>query len=47
MYILLYYIRMVLSYIFQLESSTVDRLFELIIEDVRSWRAAGCIISFY
>jgi hypothetical protein len=33
--------------IFQLEGSTVDRLFELIIEDVRSWRAAGCIISFY
>jgi hypothetical protein len=29
--------------IFQQESNTVDRLFELIMEDIRSWRAAGCI----
>jgi hypothetical protein len=29
--------------IFQQESNAVDRLFELIMEDIRSWRAAGCI----
>jgi hypothetical protein len=32
--------------IFKLENNTVDRVFELIIEDVRAWRAAGCVVSF-
>jgi hypothetical protein len=32
--------------IFQQKSSTVDQVFELIIEDIGSWRAAGCITEF-
>jgi hypothetical protein len=32
--------------VFKLENNTVDRVFELIIEDVRAWRDAGCVVSF-
>jgi hypothetical protein len=31
---------------FQQEVSMVDRIFELITKDIRSWRAAGCVIAF-
>jgi hypothetical protein len=31
---------------FQQEVNGVDRVFELIMEDIRVWRAAGCIIAF-
>jgi hypothetical protein len=34
------------SRIFQQEFSTANRVFELIIEDIHSWKAAGCIIAF-
>jgi hypothetical protein len=34
------------SRIFQQECSTADRVFELIIEDIHSWKAAGCIFEF-
>uniref|UniRef100_A0ACD5TYV8 Uncharacterized protein n=1 Tax=Avena sativa TaxID=4498 RepID=A0ACD5TYV8_AVESA len=34
------------SRIFQQECSKADRVFELIIEDIHSWKAAGCIIVF-
>jgi hypothetical protein len=33
------------SRIFQQEFSSVDHVFELIIEDLRSWGAAGCLIA--
>jgi hypothetical protein len=29
--------------IFRQEINTADRVFELIVEDLRAWRAAGCI----
>jgi hypothetical protein len=32
--------------IFQSQLSTVTRVFELFVDDVHIWRAAGCIISF-
>jgi hypothetical protein len=32
--------------IFQNEFSTVERVLELIIEEIRVWRAAGCVASF-
>jgi hypothetical protein len=32
--------------IFQNEFCTVDRVLELIIEEIRTWRAAGCVASF-
>jgi hypothetical protein len=32
--------------IFQHEACRVDRVFELIMEDILSWKAAGCIIAF-
>jgi hypothetical protein len=31
--------------VFQSELSTTERVFDLIIEDVRAWRAAGCIVA--
>jgi hypothetical protein len=31
--------------IFQQEENSVDRVFELIIEDIHVWRAAGCIVN--
>jgi hypothetical protein len=34
------------SRIFQQECSTADRVFELIIEDIHSWKAAGYISEF-
>jgi hypothetical protein len=30
---------------FQREENSVDRVFELIIEDIHVWRAAGCIVN--
>ncbi|PNT61409.1 hypothetical protein BRADI_5g14946v3, partial [Brachypodium distachyon] len=31
--------------IFQQEAATVERVVDLIIEDLRSWKAAGCIVA--
>jgi hypothetical protein len=31
--------------IFHQECNTVERVFELIVEELHAWRAAGCIIS--
>jgi hypothetical protein len=31
--------------IFQHEVSTVEKVFELIVEDVRTWKAARCIVA--
>jgi hypothetical protein len=31
--------------IFQEEQNTVDRVFELIVDDINSWRAAGAVIG--
>jgi hypothetical protein len=32
--------------IFHQEYNTVDRVFEMIIEEIQTWRAAGCIIAY-
>lgn len=32
--------------IFHSETSTIDRIFDLIIDDLHSWRVVGCIIAF-
>jgi hypothetical protein len=32
--------------IFQQKICTTGRVFELIVEDIRAWRAAGCIADF-
>jgi hypothetical protein len=35
------------AHIFQQNFYSIQRVFELIIEDIHAWRAAGCIANFW